>query len=213
MFGLAEDDLAAVPFLVGLAATFAAAGMCEAGSRHWASIACCFVLAALFLSAGLGWPWISDLSPELRALATCVARNPMSWLALIMAGLSGLLLIGKTSKQSAAARPRKIRTGLHIEFVPGRSAMASRIHNIWQWYPLLQTSREVDQDGNLLREHRTVGVFVTFDRPVAAQEIVVTAEGGRALPKHEVRDWSARHAIVVFADDPAGCTVGISARL
>jgi hypothetical protein len=213
MVGLAEDDLAIVPFLIGLAATFAVAGMSEAGWKHWAFIGCLFLLAAFFLLVGIGWPWIRDISPELQDLATRVARNPISWLAVIISGLSGLWLINKTNKQSAARRPLKIRTGLNIEFVPGQSAMASRIQNIWQWYSQSQTRREVGQNGNLLKERRTVTIFVTFDRPVDAQQIVVTSEGGLALPMYEVKDWSARHAIVVFADDPAGCTVGISARL
>jgi hypothetical protein len=213
MFGLAGDDLAIVPFLIGLAATFAVAGMSDAGWKHGAFIGSLFLLAAFFLLVGIGWPWIRDIWPELRGLATQVARNPISWLAVIVSGLSGLWLINKTTRQSAARRPRKIRTGLNIEFVPGQSAMASRIQNIWQWYPQSQTRREVDQDGNLLKERRTVTIFVTFDRPVDAQEIVVTSEAGPALPMHEVKDWSVRHAIVVFADDPAGCTVGIRVRL
>ena len=213
MFGFAGEDFAIVPFLIGLAATFAVAGMSDAGWKHGALIGCLFPLAALFLLVGIGWPWIRDIWPELRGLATQVARNPISWLAVIVSGLSGLWLINKTTRQSAAQRPRKIRTGLNIEFVPGQSAMASRIQNIWQWYPQSLTRREVDQDGNVLRERRTVTVFVTFDRPVDAQQIVVTSEAGRALPMHEIEDWSARHAIVVFADDPAGCTVGLRARL
>ena len=213
MVELAGDDLAIVPFLIGLAATFAIVGMSEAGWKHPAVIGCLFLLAALFLLVGIGWPWISDISPELRGLATRVARNPISWLAVIISGLSGLWLINKANKQSAARRPLKIQTGLNIEFVAGQSAMASRIQNIWQWYSQSQTRREIDQNGNFLRERRTVTIFVTFDRPVDAEQIVVTSEGGLALPKYEVKDWSARHAIVVFADDPAGCTVGIRARL
>ena len=213
MFEWAGDDLAIVPFLIGLAATLAVAGMSEVGWKHRVFIGCLFLLAAFFFLVGIGWPWIRNISPELQGLVTRVARNPISWLAVIISGLSGVWLINKTNEESAAQTPRKIQTGLNIEFVPGQSALASQIQNISHWYPLSQTRREVDQNGNLLRERRTVTIFVTFDRPVDVQQIVVTSEGGLALPMYEVKDWSVRHAIVVFADDPAGCSIGIRARL
>ena len=32
-----------------------------------------------------------------------------------------------------------------------------------------------------------------------------------ALPAHDVKDWGPRHAIVVFLDSPARCTINIKA--
>ena len=195
------------------ASSFAVAGVSEAGWKHPVFIGCLFLLSALFLLVGIGWPWIRDISLELQGVATRVAQNPVSWLAMLITGLSWLWLINKTNEQSEARKPRKIPTGLSIEFVPGQSALASRIQNIWHWYPLSQIRREVDQNENSPREPRTVTIFVTFDRPVDAQQIFVTSEGGPALPMYEVKDWSVRHAIVVFVGYPAGCTVGIRAGL
>jgi hypothetical protein len=118
MLGVAEHDLAIVLFLIGLAATFAAVAVSQSGWERWAVIGFWFLLALFFLVAGLGWPWLTDLSPELRRTITQVAQNPVSWLVVITLGLSELLLINKAAKQAKAQKPRKIATGLIIEFPP-----------------------------------------------------------------------------------------------
>ena len=212
MFGIVGDDLAIVLFLVSLAATFAVAGLSQAGWKHWAFIALLFGLAVCFLLAGVGWPWLKALSPEFHKLATRVVENPISWFVVIMLGLSGVLLINKTNKESRPEKPGKIRTGITLEFVSGQtSALASKVQNIWRWYSLIQTTRQLDQAGNLVSEHSTVTIFLSFDRPVNVRQMIVTSEGGLTLPAHEVKDWSIRHAIILFIDDPAGCIVGIRA--
>jgi hypothetical protein len=209
MPGMAGDDLTIVLFLIGLAATFAVAGMSQAGWKHWAFISILFLCAAILLVAGITWPWLKDVSPEAQRIISRIARSPIAWFVVIILGLSSLLVINKTTKQSGTDnRPRKVKTGLTLEFVPGQMMpLASNVQNIWRWYSLKQAMMAVHDDGTRT-EYSLFTIFIIFDKPVAAKQILITGRGV-TLPAHEAKDWGPRHAVIVFSEEPAGSTVQI----
>jgi hypothetical protein len=214
MFGLVGDDLTVVLFFVGLAATLVVAAMSQAGWKQPAFIVFLLFLAVAFFAAGVGWPWIKEISPDIQRFATRIARSPIAWFVVIICGLSASLFLNKSAGQPKGQKLGKIRTGITLEFVPGQTThVASNLQNIWRWYTLAQVMREVTPDGILVREHVTMTVFLVFDRPIDVKQITVASEGGLSLPPHDLKDWGARHAVIVFLDDPSGCIVGIKARV
>jgi hypothetical protein len=214
MFGLVGDDLTVVLFFVGLAATFLVGAISQAGWKHPIFVGFLFLVAASFFVIGVGWPWLKDISPQAQALAIRIAKNPVAWFALIILGLSGILFVSRADKQAKALKLAKVRTEITLEFALGQTtAVASNLRNIWRWYSLAQVRRDLDHAGNLMREHTTVTIFLVFDRPIDVKQIMVSSEGGVSIPAHDLKDWGPRHAIILFLDNPAGCTVGIRARV
>src|ERR1700674_3737860 len=117
MFGIAGDDLTVVLFFIGLAATFAVAAMSQAGWKHRAFIIILFSIAVFFMASGISWPWLKDLSPELREIAIQVTSNPVSWLSVMVLGLSAVLFINKTTPEH-----NKTESGGSSRYAPASQA-------------------------------------------------------------------------------------------
>jgi hypothetical protein len=65
------------------------------------------------------------------------------------------------------------------------------------------------EDGSL--QHRVWFVFVAIDRGIPVKEVLINGNG-RNLPRYEVKDLSARSAVIYFDDDIANTVVTIDFR-
>ncbi|MEH2502595.1 hypothetical protein V1290_001406 [Bradyrhizobium sp. AZCC 1578] len=89
-----------------------------------------------------------------------------------------------------------IDTHLSLKF-GGGPPLANHLSNIWRWYALANVVVIVSPEGR--KEIKTWNVFLTFEKPVNASQIVVSSQS--ALPEFEVKDRESRSAIIAFMGD------------
>jgi hypothetical protein len=94
------DDLTIFLFLIGTAVSVGLAAMSQAGWKHRTLISTMFGSAALLALAGIGWPWLKDISPGVTAVVSQVATNPVAWFVVIL-----------SSAMASVLRPAKVRPG------------------------------------------------------------------------------------------------------
>ena len=79
--------------------------------------------------------------------------------------------------------------------------------NIWRWYYLRNIFVKINLETGEQTPHVLVNLFVTFDKPVNVGSLLVSSPDVR-VPKHEVKEFNNRFAVIVFNDElPAGTIV------
>lgn len=166
-----------------------------------------FTAATLYYTAGAYYGW-NQLPPNISPAGGAAMTAPW-WLYAI--GLLGIALLVtawtmiavriRRGGVSKAAAPQKISTRLRLQF-NGNGAFPLMVEeqNIWRWYSLADVHVIIRPETT--PERRTVSwkLFITFDAPVAYKQITVSA-GHSDIPTVEVKDWSPRHAVIVFGGD------------
>lgn len=120
--------------------------------------------------------------------------------------LHGLTLL--TRRQGPTREP----TFLRLQFNVG-NVLPTAIEqgNIWRWYALAHAIIE-NPGGPAERIHKVWTLYLLFDKPVAIRQFRIDASGA-ILPRHEVKDWSQRHAIIAFDGDLGGFVLNVQAEL
>jgi hypothetical protein len=113
--------------------------------------------------------------------------------------------------QSAAdVIPTPRVTGLQLEFGVGHQLpVAITQNNIWRWYALNHEVLNISPDGAMSPGPKTWTLYLSFDEPVACKQVLVRSRGG-FLPRYEVKDLSARTAVIAFLDDLQDLIVDVS---
>jgi hypothetical protein len=108
-----------------------------------------------------------------------------------------------------------IPTSIKLQFrsgTAGSGTVALQTANIWSWYLFRQRAQKAPPKKGQPPEQYIVAtmLFLLFDRPVAWKQILVD---GNALPQHEVKNSSRRHAIIHFVGAiPAGTVLEVKAQ-
>lgn len=71
--------------------------------------------------------------------------------------------------------------------------------NIWRWFQFRVIQITMSRDSDDKHEEEMDIFFLTFDRPAKGETLEVSSPDSE-LPRHEVKDFSPRSAIVVFSD-------------
>jgi hypothetical protein len=87
-------------------------------------------------------------------------------------------------------------THISLKFVDG-PPLANHLSNIWRWYALANVVVLITPEGR--KEIKTWSVFLTFDKPVNANQVVVSSQS--PLPQFEVKDRESRSAVIAFMGD------------
>jgi hypothetical protein len=163
-----------------------------------------------------GWSLIND------AYSLINAGLPASlWAAIgaaIFFGSVIVLLAGwyNANEQREREQPgpaAAIPTNIKLQFRSGTaSTVVLQTANIWSWYLFRQRAQKAPSKKGQPPEEYTVAtmLFLLFDRPVGWKQILVD---GNALPRHEVKNSSRRHAIIHFVGAiPAGTVLEVKAQ-
>jgi hypothetical protein len=114
--------------------------------------------------------------------------------ACLTAILAYVLLFGRTEP-----RLRRLRTSAVIRFIAGNNNPEKiEVRNIWNWYALCNIVY-VHEQGGAVRELRTWSIFLVFDEPISAKQVLV--ESDAPLPVYEVKNYGPRHAVIAFSGD------------
>jgi hypothetical protein len=75
--------------------------------------------------------------------------------------------------------------------------------NISKWFLLAQNFLRIDKETNTNHAEGPVCLFVLFDQPTRVEKLNVTSDS--VLPRHDVKEFNDRFAIIAFAGPiPAG---------
>jgi hypothetical protein len=100
-----------------------------------------------------------------------------------------------------------VTTHLTLQFGQDRMLpVATALENIWRWYALANIVVVIGKDGKS-NEIITWTVFLTLDRPVNPQQVLVTSLS--SLPRYEVKDRDSRSVVVAFVGDLTDIAVDI----
>jgi hypothetical protein len=175
-------------------------------SRFWVSTRGCIVILAL--ASGLFHPvaWLLrqiGFSGEVRR-----ASAASMTVLFLLGGLASVWWLGIWTVGTPTIGPRT--TSLRLQFNAGNN-LPDQIdqQNIWRWYALPIGLDAADKSGKTVaRVGRPWVIYVQFDKPTTVRGFKIDA-GGAKLPPHEVKDYSPRHAVLVFADDLAGLVLTV----
>ena len=84
--------------------------------------------------------------------------------------------------------------------------------NIWRWFYLRSIIVGVDVETKKRTEHQSALLFLSFDRSVAVGTLEVTSDADALLPRHEVKEFNNRYAIIHFAEMPPAGILDITVR-
>jgi hypothetical protein len=107
---------------------------------------------------------------------------------------------------------------LRLQFQPNSlNPVSLKVENISNWYALRNTltihegPSPLHPNGRQI-ENRQWFIFVVFAHLVAIKQIQIDGHGA-TLPTVEVKDRSARHAVIVVSDDLGAVTFEIKAEV
>jgi hypothetical protein len=217
---LSGDDLTIALFLVGTGIAFAAAAMSAAGWRHPVLIWGLFVLAGAFVVAGFGWSFFfKSISPLATSIVGQIAQSPVVWFVLLVLVVAALTLRLPSSAATADDRPTWNDVLLHSRLSTLADSAELRLHtygdersptrisstNIWRWYSLRLIVAAIDQNtGGVQHQHASLVLFIVFEQPVVIGTLEISSPDFQ-MPRHEVKEFTNRYAIVVFSGElPAG---------
>lgn len=156
-----------------------------------------------------------------------VIAEPSGWVNVLLLVAGGTLIwwdLKRVQKRStsnsqlpaatsAVAMPALLRipTRLRIQF-SGGPALPREIdqQNVFRWYALAQLRVEVGPNRPRAERITSWAVTVIFDQPTEVRNVRI--DGGPQLPRHEIKDASARHAIIAFDGDIPPGVLEISAE-
>jgi hypothetical protein len=173
---------------------------------EWVAYAILFV-AAVLLAIDQGIKLSPELFPKVHDLISTPywAFAPLALLLLATTILIGRELgwLGLRERVTTiSADTASLR--LHI-YADERMPQRLGYENVWRWYFLKQLVTAVDP--NTRQEYTatvTCVLFLTFDIPVKIGTLEVSSIDIK-LPRHEVKDFNPRSAVIVFlAELPAG---------
>ena len=109
---------------------------------------------------------------------------------------------------SAIPQPAQVPTGIRLQF-NGEHTMPYALdqENIFRWYALFTGVIHADSPERKV-ERLTWTLFLTFDKPVAVQQVRLDSERGK-LPEYEVKDFTSRGAVIVLSGDLVGLVVHV----
>jgi hypothetical protein len=123
-------------------------------------------------------------------------------------------LLEKSPSTNAAAGMKvepiaiNTETRLRLEFGGVNTLpVATDLHNIWRWYTLLNITVLNHTDGTT-KELKTRTLFLTLETPIDIKQVLITRVAG-ILPRHEVKDTSARSVVIVFLEDVVDATLDV----
>ncbi len=181
------------------------------------------------------WSLIARKFPKLGTSASDLASNAWAWFVLVVlliifskvgpATIEKYLLqqpkvaippVASASPSSTSsatlecASVSDVPTRLRLQF-NGGNTMPTGIEqkNIWRWYALTTVVSGLNPKTHKIQEGgRDWILFMIFDKPVNYNEVHVDANGGN-LPLYDVKDSTAREAIVVFNGPLAGVIINV----
>ena len=84
-------------------------------------------------------------------------------------------------------------------------------NNIWRWYYLRMIMISIEQGTGRTHRNAISQIFITFETPVRVGTLEIGSPDFQ-LPRHEVKEFTNRYAIIVFSSElPAG-TLDITVR-
>jgi len=123
------------------------------------------------------------------------------WVGLLLIVLGIWIWIKEWRKKSKAGP----ETLLSLRFSGGtETPLPEEVKNIYRWYTLQFITIVPNANIGKENESRIWTIFLVFDEEVNPKRLGISSEGF-TMPRHEVKDFGPRHAIIVIgADLPAG---------
>jgi len=159
-----------------------------------------FVLCVAFLATIIGWAiyrWEDNRYRDQLA-------NKDGQIALLTTKFQSTSETLEAAKQGLATnQPAALQTRLILEFVSGDGVPTQlAADNLYSWYILNNEliSVKLNNESKVVERStvRIVNLTWIFDAPSTYKQIKVLFRGG-TLPRYEIKDNSARHAIIAFS--------------
>ena len=83
--------------------------------------------------------------------------------------------------------------------------------NIWRWYWLRNIFMRIDKETGKKQEHVIPNLFIVFDKPMRIGSLTLNSPDFD-LPRHEVKEFRERFAIIAFNDVPSPGVLEITIR-
>ena len=94
----------------------------------------------------------------------------------------------------------------------GRTPTGVRTDNIWRWFTLAFEVVSVSRESGFAPPKPMAAVlFIAFDRPTVTRNLSISSPD-MSLPRHEVKDFNARTAIIAFANELSPGTLIVRAH-
>lgn len=208
---MSGDDLSIRLFVAATAIALLSVAVSQAGIKQRGFIWTTALVGLVLGVCAIFWQSFTTYFPNFQRAATDLGSNPWSWFALL---LFGIVLVNGTDVALRAGWIGRSRTlALNTQDVPVLAPTPTSIEivfrgpealpesntnaNVARWYVFKNLI--VLRNAENAEEHHVINtfVFLVFDHPIPLSQ--VRFEGiGSALPRHEVKDSSPRHAIALF---------------
>jgi len=163
---------------------------------EWVAYAVLFV-AALIVAADQG----IKLSPSLMEKASgIILSSYWAFAPLVFVLLATAILIASQLGWLGSRLARSAE--LHLRYYGDERPPTIVSHvDVWRWYSLRNAMAVMTAQG-VMSASITI-IFITFDQPVLAGTLEVRS-ADFVVPKHEVKEFNNRFAIIAINDPPPG---------
>jgi hypothetical protein len=133
--------------------------------------------------------------------------------------LVGLLILGLILLASSWAmawwinNPTRLRAGAEIRLRSyGDTRMPEKLsdENVWRWFVLRTLQMNISNPKRPKTQEIHCTLYLSFDKPIRAGTLTISSPDAK-LPRHEVKEFNNRYAIVTFEGSlPVGTLVAVA---